>query len=266
MMTALDRIIEYKRDEVRALKRDHSTADFLNASRMAPPVRGFAKHLADVAVTGANALICELKRRSPSAGDIMPGADPATIAREYEAGGAACLSILTDFPSFGGSLEDLQTVRNAVSLPILRKEFMIDEIQVAEARAHGADAILVILSAVSDGLARTLCDAASDLGMDVIVEVHDEAELDRANALPCELIGINNRDLKRMVTDLTTTERLATRLDAGKVLISESGISKTEHISRLRKTGARRFLIGESLMKATNRIEVCENLRNASHN
>lgn len=264
MTTALDRIIEYKRDEVAALKANRSMESLLADAAAASPTRGFARRMSDIVSSGENALICELKRKSPSAGEIMPGADPVAIAKDYENGGAACLSILTDFQSFGGSLGDLAAVRAAVDLPLLRKEFMIDDIQVAEARAFGADAILVILSAVDDALARDLISAATDLGMDAIVEVHDEDELERANALPSALIGINNRDLKRMVTELETTERLAGRLAPGKSLISESGISEPGHIARLRKTGAQRFLIGESLMKSSDRQLKCENLRKAS--
>lgn len=261
MATALDRIIEYKRGEVAELKRQTTMDELLEASKSAPAPRGFERRLTEVASTGDAALICELKRKSPSAGDILPGADPIAIAQEYESAGAACLSILTDDPSFGGSLDDLRAIRNAVSIPLLRKEFMVDTIQVAEARAAGADAILVILSAVDDALATELLAATSELGMDAIVEVHDEEELARANALACSLVGVNNRDLKRMVTDLSTTERLAPLLGQGKTLISESGISKPEHIQRLAKSGARRFLIGESLMKAQNRAGTCENLR-----
>ncbi|MAN75304.1 MAG: indole-3-glycerol phosphate synthase [Henriciella sp.] len=263
MTTALDRIIAYKRDEVAALKGETSMGALLADCKTAPVPRGFAARLTDIAEAGQAALICELKRKSPSAGDILPGADPIAIAQEYEAAGAACLSILTDYPSFGGSLEDLRAIRNEVRLPLLRKEFMIDPIQVAEARAGGADAILVILSAVDDTLAGELLAASAELGMDAIVEVHDEAELDRANALPGTLVGINNRDLKRMVTDLSTTERLAPRLDESKTLISESGISEPAHIQRLAGSGARRFLIGESLMKASDRKRACENLRKA---
>ena len=263
MATALDRILEYKVDEVARLKAERSMASLLADATQAAPTRGFAHRMNSIAASDENALICELKRKSPSAGEILPGADPVEIAKEYEAGGAACLSILTDYPSFGGSLKDLQAIRNAVSLPLLRKEFMIDDIQVVEARAAGADAILVILSAVDDLCAQSLGEIATELGMDVIVEVHDAEELERANALRFPLIGINNRDLKRMVTDLATTEQLAGRLAPGKVLISESGISTPEHIVRLRKTGARRFLIGESLMKAASRQGQCANLRNA---
>ncbi|WP_084418854.1 indole-3-glycerol phosphate synthase TrpC [Henriciella litoralis] len=265
MKTALDKIIDYKRDEVAELKKRSSLTALLSQARDTPEPRGFSNALQKVADNGRNALICELKRKSPSAGEIMPGANPVEIARDYEAGGAACLSVLTDLPSFGGSLDDLVQIRNAVKLPILRKEFMVDEIQVAEARAYGADAILVILSVLDDSQAKSLINLSEELGMDAIIEVHDRAELDRANNLPGKLVGINNRDLKRMVTDLSTTEKLAPHLAEGKMLISESGISSPEHIARLRKTGARRFLIGESLMKSDDRQAACETLSNAKH-
>lgn len=264
MSTALDKIILYKRDEVASLKARRTLASLLEDAKTAPAPRGFAQRMSQIVSSGSNALICELKRKSPSAGEILPGAAPVKIAREYEEGGAACLSVLTDYPSFGGSLADLSAIREAVRLPILRKDFMIDEIQIVEARACGADAILIILSAVEDGIAKSLIDTATELGMDAIIEVHDEAELSRASKLPSPLIGINNRDLKSMTTDLATTERLAGLLADGMILISESGISEPNHISRLRKSGARRFLIGESLMKSSARKQLCENLCKAS--
>lgn len=249
MSTALDRIIDYKRDEVAALKQAASFESLAHAASEADPVRGFGAAMSRIAATDENALICELKRKSPSAGDILPGADPVSIAAEYETGGAACLSVLTDGPSFGGSLADFAAIRRAVSLPMLRKDFLIDPIQVAESRAHGADCILIILSAVDDALAAELHAAADDFAMDVLIETHDEAEMERALKLASPLIGINNRDLKRMVTDLSTTERLAPMVPADRAIVAESGISTTDHVSRLRQTGARRFLIGESLMK-----------------
>jgi len=249
MSTALDRIIEYKRDEVAALKRETSFAALDARTRDASPVRGFANALSAVAALDQNALICELKRKSPSAGAILPGANPVEIATEYEDGGAACLSVLTDGPSFGGCLQDFAAIRDAVGIPMLRKDFMIDPIQVAEARAWGADCVLVIMACLEDALAAELTDCALGFGMDVLVETHNEAELERALNLPSSLIGVNNRDLKHMVTDLSTTERLAPLLPADRVLVAESGISSPEHVARLRKTGARRFLIGESLMK-----------------
>lgn len=263
MSTALDRIIAYKRDEVAALKRDHTLHGFLDrASAQAHP-RGFAARLSQIAETGDNALICEMKRKSPSAGEILPGADPSEIAAQYERGGAACLSVLTDGPSFGGSLADFAAIREAVELPMLRKDFMIDLIQVAEARAHGADAILVILSCTDDALALDLTQAAMDLGMDALIETHDADEIERALALPSPLIGINNRDLKIMQTDLATSETLSTLIPSDRTFISESGIREPTDITRLRKIGAQRFLIGESLMKREDRQQHVKALRRA---
>lgn len=259
--TALDRILSYKLDEVAAARAATPLSDLEARARAAPAPRGFAAALSAVADTGENALICELKRKSPSAGEILPGADPLAIARDYEAGGAACLSILTDGPSFGGSLADLAAVREAVALPLLRKDFMIHPWQVTEARAHGADAILVILAAVEDTLALALCEAARGWGMDVLAEVHNEAEMARARHLPVTLLGVNNRNLKTMTTDLAVTAALGPQVPAGMALISESGVSTSEDIRNLRKSGARRFLIGESLMKQADRATAVATLR-----
>ena len=253
MSTALDRIIAYKHGEVADLKRTETEQSLLDRAATQATPRGFTDRLTQIAKADENALICEMKRKSPSAGEILPGADPKDIASQYERGGAACLSVLTDGPSFGGSLEDFAAIRSAVSLPMLRKDFMIDPIQVIEARAHGADAILVIMSCTDDALAMTLTQTAQDLGMDVLVETHDADEIERALSLPSPLIGINNRDLKIMQTDLATSERLAPLLPADRDFVSESGISLPEDIQRLRGTGARRFLIGESLMKRPDR-------------
>lgn len=263
MSTALDRIIAYKRDEVAALKRAHTEQDFLDRAKDQPAPRGFRARLSAIAETGENALICEMKRKSPSAGDILPGADPSDIAAQYESGGAACLSVLTDGPSFGGSLQDFAAIRAAVTLPMLRKDFMIDPLQVVEARAHGADAILVILSCTDDALALDLTQTALALDMDALIETHDGQEVERALALPSPLIGINNRDLKVMKTDLSTSETLSKLVPSPNELISESGISEPADISRLRKTGARRFLIGESLMKRADRQSHVQALRQA---
>ncbi len=263
MSTALDKIIAYKRDEVAALRSERSEQDFLADAKAQTAPRGFATRLTSIAETGENALICEMKRKSPSAGEILPGADPTEIAAQYERGGAACLSVLTDGPSFGGSLTDFAAIRETVSLPMLRKDFMIDTIQVAEARAHGADAVLVILSCTDDTLALDLTQAALDLGMDALIETHDAEEIERALKLPSPLIGINNRDLKIMRTDLGTSERLCDLIPANRDFISESGISQPEDISRLRKIGARRFLIGESLMKRPDREQHVAALRQA---
>lgn len=263
MSTALDRIIAYKHDEVAALKRERSEQDLLSDAADQPAPRGFAQRLSEIARSGDNALICEMKRKSPSAGEILPGAEPTDIAAQYERGGAACLSVLTDGPSFGGNLADFAAIRGAVTLPMLRKDFMVDTIQVAEARAHGADAVLVILSCTDDALALDLTQAARDLGMDVLIETHNAEEIERALALPSPLIGINNRDLKIMKTDLATSESLAGRIPQDRDYVSESGISEPEDIIRLRKTGARRFLIGESLMKRADREQHVTALRRA---
>lgn len=262
-MNALDRIIAYKADEVRALKQAHSAESLLARAKAEPPARGFATALSAVTAADENALICEIKRKSPSAGEILPGADGAAIAREYEAGGAACLSVLTDLPSFGGTLEDFVRIRSSVKLPMLRKDFMIDPLQIIESRAYGADCILVILSAVDDVCAAELTRTAQELGMDVLVETHDAPELERAVNLPSPLIGVNNRDLKRMVTDLGISERLAPMTPPDRHFISESGISEPEHIVRLRAFGVRRFLIGESLMKRADRADFVSKLRRA---
>ena len=251
----LKAIIAYKHDEVAKLKRERSLGSLEADAKVASKPRGFAEALLRIAADDGNALICEVKRKSPSAGDISPGRDQVAVARDYEAGGAACISVLTDGPSFGGSLEDMISVRNAISIPVLRKDFMVDPIQVVEARAAGADAILIIMAAVDDALASELHATADGIGMSVLLEAHDEAELVRALGLPSPLMGVNNRDLRTFTTDLAVTERLADMLPPGKLLISESGVRSASDISRLRTCGARGFLIGESLMRAENAVE-----------
>ena len=264
MSTALDRILDYKKDEVSALKAEHSYQSLHSAAQNAPTPRGFSAALETVVSGGENGLICELKRKSPSAGDILPGADPAEIASQYEAGGAACLSVLTDGPSFGGQLSDIAAIKSRVGLPVLRKDFMIDPLQIIEARAHNADAILIIMAALDDALAQELAQTAIDYQLDILVEVHNEEELERALPLPAHLFGINNRDLTRMVTDLSVTERLSNMVPDDRALVSESGIKTPADITRLRKTGAHRFLIGESLMKQDDRQDAVRALRIAS--
>lgn len=263
MTTALDRINDYKRDEVAALKQKRSENSFLQDISTLPPCRGFQSSLERIAASDKNALICEIKRKSPSAGDILLGADPIAIATEYEKGGAACLSVLTDGPSFGGSLDDMAAVRSSVSIPVLRKDFMLDRIQILEARAHSADCILLIMSSLDDALASDLYATAKDVGLDVLVEVHDALELERAQRLEAPLIGINNRDLKIMKTDLGTSERLAAGSSVN-AMVSESGVKTTADIARLRRSGFRRFLIGESLMKETNRESAVSDLVNTT--
>lgn len=248
----LAEIVAYKHDEVAALKRARSFALLDADARAASPARPFTQTLLDIAASDGNALICEMKRKSPSAGDIRPGRDAIATARAYEAGGAACISVLTDGPSFGGSLDDMTSVRAAVNLPVLRKDFMIDPIQIVEARAAGADAILLIMASLSDEQAADLHACADSYGLSVLVESHDRDELERALRLPSPLMGVNNRNLKTMATDLGVTETLAAMIGPDKLLISESGVRTADDIVRLRGCGARAFLIGESLMRAEN--------------
>ncbi len=246
MTTALDRILAYKRDEVAALKAGPAP-DVATA----PPPRGFYRALRGAADAGAVGLIAEVKKASPSKGVIRQDFEPAAIATAYESGGATCLSVLTDEPSFQGSEAALRAARAACALPVLRKDFMIDVAQVAEARAMGADAILVIMAAVTDGLAEDLVAAARENGMDVLLEVHDRAELDRALRLPVPLIGINNRDLRTFATDLGTTEALAGAIPADRLIVTESGIAQAEDIRRMAAIGVTTFLVGETLMRQT---------------
>lgn len=250
MTTVLDQIISYKREEVAAARRIRPEASVLDAARAASPPRGFARSLREAAATGP-ALIAEIKKASPSKGLIRADFDPPAHARAYADGGAACLSVLTDGPSFMGDPDYLIAARAAVSLPVLRKDFMIDPYQVAEARAWGADAILIIMACTDDALARDLADTARDLGMDPLIEVHDAHEMARALALDCDLIGVNNRDLRTFKTDLGVTAQLAGEVPPGGFLIAESGIATPEDIATLTASGARGFLVGETLMRAS---------------
>ena len=249
MSTVLSRICDDKRNHIAARKRVRGMNKLSQAAKAAPPPRGFFPKLRAVHESGRPALIAEVKKASPSKGLIREDFDPVDIARAYERGGAACLSVLTDEPYFQGEDGHLTVARAAVSLPVLRKDFMLDPYQIVESRTLGADCILLIMAVLDDGQAGELEAAARDLGMDVLVEVHDEAELDRALALRSPLIGVNNRNLKTFETDSVTTERLAARLPRDRFLVSESGLYTRADLDRMAQAGARAYLVGESLMR-----------------
>jgi indole-3-glycerol phosphate synthase len=249
MSDTLTRIAAYKRDEVAARKRLRSQGETERDANAASAPRGFREALERAHAPGRLALIAEIKKASPSKGLLRADFDPPALAQAYERGGAACLSVLTDTPSFQGADAYLQAARAAVALPCLRKEFLVDPWQVAESRALGADAILVILAMVDDSLAAELIAESARLGMDALVEVHDEAEMARAAQLHADLIGVNNRDLRTFVTDLAVTGRLADSAPANALLVTESGISSPDDTRRLEACGARAMLVGESLMR-----------------
>jgi indole-3-glycerol phosphate synthase len=248
--TVLDRIIAVKRREIDEAKERISAEEMQRRAEAASPPRGFERALRAKQAAGTPAVIAEIKRASPSKGLIRADFDPARIAASYEANGAACLSVLTDREFFGGSSDDLRAARAACSLPVLRKDFMIDAYQVHEARSWGADCILLIMDAAPDADFLAMAEVARTLGMDVLVEVHDASQLERALRLPTQLLGINNRDLRTFETRLETTLSLVGQVPQGHVLVTESGIASRADVHRLSGAGVSAYLVGSAFMAA----------------
>ena len=250
MANVLDRILAAKRAEVEQAKAFLPLPQIQRLAAAASAPRGFERALRERIQRGQPAVIAEIKRASPSKGLIRADFDPARIAASYQAHGAACLSVLTDREFFGGSADDLRAARAAVAIPVLRKDFIVDPYQVYEARAWGADCILLIMDAAADSTLLELAKLADELGMDVLVESHDAAQLDRALALPTALVGINNRDLKTLAIRLETTLELAPGVPEGRIVVAESGIASPEDVARLRTTNVSAYLVGSAFMSA----------------